>query len=82
MDLERLYADLAAIEPFNKMWRDKLTSIARRTRMLTLYAPDRIKALLDEVHIRGCYRLCFVLKVCCHGINPATGWNGCSATLL
>lgn len=44
---QRLYADLAAIEPFNKTWKEKLASVVRRTRMLTLYAPDRIKLLLE-----------------------------------
>jgi carboxyl-terminal processing protease len=43
----RLYSDLAALEPANPEWKDKLKLVTRRVRLLALYTPDVLKHLQD-----------------------------------
>lgn len=43
----RLYSDLAAVEPGEAKWKDKLKSASRRVRLLALYAPDQLKKYQD-----------------------------------
>ncbi|MGH7179457.1 MAG: S41 family peptidase, partial [Tepidisphaeraceae bacterium] len=44
----RLYSDLAAIEPANAGWKDKLKLTTRRIRLLAVYTPDDFKALTES----------------------------------
>jgi carboxyl-terminal processing protease len=39
----RVYADLAAIQPSTRQWKDDLKDVQRRVRMLVWYAPDALK---------------------------------------
>jgi len=43
----RLYSDLAAVEPANPLWKEKLKAVTRRVRLLALYTPDSLKALQE-----------------------------------
>ena len=43
----RLYSDLAAIEPANPQWKDRLKAVTRRVRLLALYTPDTLKVLQE-----------------------------------
>jgi carboxyl-terminal processing protease len=44
----RLYSDLAAVEPANPLWKERLKSVTRRVRLLALYTPDSLKALQES----------------------------------
>jgi carboxyl-terminal processing protease len=44
----RLYSDLAAVEPANPLWKEKLKAVTRRVRLLALYTPDSLKALQES----------------------------------
>lgn len=43
----RLYSDLAAIEPANPLWKERLKAVTRRVRLLALYTPENLKALQE-----------------------------------
>ena len=43
----RLYSDLAAVEPANPLWKERLKAVTRRVRLLALYTPDTLKVLQD-----------------------------------
>ncbi len=43
----RIYSDLAAVEPANPEWKEKLKLATRRVRLLALYTPDVLRSLQD-----------------------------------
>jgi carboxyl-terminal processing protease len=43
---QRVYSDLSAVEPSSRDWKEKLKSVTRRSRLLSIYAPDVLKDLL------------------------------------
>ncbi len=44
----RLYADLAAIEPSVKDWKEKLKTVQRRVLLLLTYVPDDLRQIQDK----------------------------------
>jgi len=44
---QRLYGDLAQVDPANPKWKDQLKLAARRSRLLGMYTPDQFRALID-----------------------------------
>ena len=44
----RIYEDLATIEPASVTWKEKLKSVTRRVRLLSTYAPEASKKLLEK----------------------------------
>jgi len=44
---QRLYGDLAGIEPANSEWNDQLTLAQRRTRLMGMYAADDLKKIIE-----------------------------------
>jgi len=44
----RLYSDLAAVEPASKDWKEKLKSVTRHGRLLSIYAPDVLKDMQSK----------------------------------
>ena len=44
----RVYEDLAAVEPASRDWKEQLKSVTRRVRLLSTFAPDRSKKMLDR----------------------------------
>ncbi len=50
----RMYSDLAAIEPVNPLWKEKLKRATRRVRLLAIFVPDELKNLQErETHDRA-----------------------------
>ncbi|CAN5533023.1 hypothetical protein BH09PLA1_BH09PLA1_18440 [soil metagenome] len=43
----RIWSDLAAIEPANPKWKEKLNAANRRARLLAMYAPDDLTAMFE-----------------------------------
>jgi carboxyl-terminal processing protease len=42
---QRVYSDLAALEPASKQWKEKLKDVTRRGRLIAIYAPSVLKEL-------------------------------------